>query len=161
MNKVISLASVVVVVALIILAMGRVASASGTSTLTVTATVLGECQFITTASTLAFTLDPSSAANATATASPTFWCTLGTTVTTPVAYNQGLNYSGGSNRMKSTSNPTQFIPYTLALTPSGTTGLGRSNPLTLTVTGTVLNANYINAMAANDYTDTVTITIAP
>jgi len=161
MNKSISLVSAVVVVAVIVFAMGGVASAGGTNTLTVNATVLGACHFNTAASTLSFTLDPSSGADAVATVVPTFWCTRGTTLTTPVTTDNGLNFLGGSKRMKSTANPTEFIPYTVALTPASTLGAGKSTPINLTVTGTVLNANYINALAANDYTDTVVITIAP
>jgi len=160
MKKMFSFVSVMVVVALFVIVMGGVASAAGTNTLTVNATVVGTCQFNTATSTLSFTLNPSSAADAVVTTTPTFWCTAGTTVTTPVAFSQGNNYSGGSNRMKSTTTGT-FIPYSLVLTPTSTTGAGKSTPINLTVTGTVVNANYINAMAANDYTDTVTITIAP
>jgi spore coat protein U domain-containing protein, fimbrial subunit CupE1/2/3/6 len=160
MNKRISLVSVVVVVAVIVFTMVGVASAGGTNTLTVNATVLGACYFNTATSTLPFTLDPSSGANAVATVVPTFWCTRGTTVTTLSAGN-GLNYLAGSNRMKSAANPTEFIPYSLALSAASMLGAGKSNPINLTVTGTVLNANFINALAANDYSDTVVITIAP
>ena len=160
MNKRISLVSAVVVVAVIVFAMGGVASAGGTNTLTVNATVLGACHFNTAASTLSFTLDPSSGADAVATVVPTFWCTRGTTVTT-LSYNNGLNFAAGSNRMKSSANPTEFIPYSLGLSAASMIGAGKSTPINLTVTGTVLNANFINALAANDYSDTVVITVAP
>lgn len=151
---------VVAAVALIVIVTGSIALAGDTNTLTVTATVLGSCKFNTATSTLTFTLDPSSVADATVSTVPTFWCSNGTTVGTPTT-NNGLNYSGGSKRMKSASNPTAFIPYSVTLTPGSTTGAGKSTPINLTVTGTVLNANYINALAANDYSDTVVITIAP
>ncbi|HUI44562.1 MAG TPA: spore coat protein U domain-containing protein [Nitrospirota bacterium] len=161
MNKVVSLASSVVVVALIVLVMGGVALATNSNNLTVSAAVAPGCYFSTLNSTLSFNLDPSVGGNVVTSVSPQFWCTLGTTVTTPVLYTQGLHYSGTSNRMQSSSNPTQFIPYSLLLTPSGTAGLGKSNPLTLTVQGTVLQADYINALAVADYQDSVVITIQP
>jgi spore coat protein U domain-containing protein, fimbrial subunit CupE1/2/3/6 len=160
MNKRISLVSAVVAVAVIVFAMGGAASAGGTDTLTVNATVLGSCYFNTATSTLPFTLDPSSGANAVATVVPTFWCTRGTTVTT-LSNNTGLNFAAGSNRMKSAANPTEFIPYSLGLSAASMLGAGKSTPINLTITGTVLNANFINALAANDYSDTVVITIAP
>jgi len=146
-------------VALIVIITGSVAMAAGTNTLTVNATVVGTCNFNTATSTISFTLDPNSSADGTATTVPTFWCTRGTTVT-PTTDN-GKNFSGGSKRMKSTANPTEFIPYSVTLTPSSTSGSGKSTPINLTVTGTVLNADYVSALAANDYTDTVVITIKP
>jgi spore coat protein U-like protein len=139
---------------------GSVVLAGGTNTLTVNATVSGSCQFITATSTLSFTLDPGSGANATATTVPTLWCTRGTTATITVG--NGTNFTGGNKRMKSLANPNEFIPYSLVLTPVGAiTGLGKNTPINLTITGTVLTADYVNALAANDYTDTVVITITP
>ena len=150
------IAAAVVLIAIIT---SSVAMAAGTNTLTVNATVVGTCGFNSATSIISFTLDPSSSADATATTIPTFWCTRGTTVT--AVTNNGLNFSGGSKRMKSTANPTEFIPYSIAMTPGSTTGSGKGTPINLTVTGTVFNANYINALAVNDYTDTVVITITP
>jgi spore coat protein U-like protein len=154
------LAAMAATVALSVIITGSAVLAGGTNTLTVNATVSGTCQFITPTSTLSFTLDPSSAANATATTIPTLWCTRGTTATITVG--NGTNFTGGNKRMKSLANPTEFIPYTLALTPVGViTGLGKNTPISLTISGTVLTADYVNALAANDYTDTVVITITP
>jgi len=161
MKKVAFLAVSVVVVACIVSAMGGVAFAGNTSTLTVNATVKGTCEFNTASSILQFTLDPSSSADAVATVAPTFWCTKGTTVTTPIATDTGLHYSGTSKQMMSAANISEFIPYTIDLAPASTTGAGKSTPIKLTITGTVLNSNYINALAASDYSDTVVITIAP
>jgi spore coat protein U-like protein len=138
---------------------GSIALAGGKNTLTVKATVTGTGKFMHPTSTILFILDPSSAADAAATTTATFWCTKGTTF--GITSGNGLNYSGASKRMKSTGTPTEFIPYSVALTPSGTLGLGPGTPLVLTLDGSILNANYVNALAANDYTDTVVITIAP
>ncbi|MGD0276972.1 MAG: spore coat protein U domain-containing protein [Syntrophales bacterium] len=155
MRKILLVTIVVIMVAV----WGGIALAADTNTLTVTATVLGVCKFNTAAETLAFgTLDPSSAANGTGTATATFWCTNGTTGT--LAAGQGLYYSS-SNRMRSAAHTTAFIPYSLGLSPTSTTGSGKSTPITLTITGTVLNADYINALQTNDYTDTVSVTITP
>ncbi len=161
MKKVALSALSVVIMALIVIAMRGVAFAGNTSTLTVNAEVKGTCQFNTATSTLQFTLDPSSSADAVATVVPTFWCTRGTTVTTPIATDDGLHFSAASKRMMSAANPSEFIPYTIDLVPASTTGAGKSTPIKLTVNGTVLNANYVNALAASDYSDTVVITIAP
>lgn len=161
MKKVASLVTVMVVVALIVITLEGRASATGKSTLTVNATVTGTCQFNTASSTLQFTLDPSSSADVNATVVPTFWCTRGTMVTTPIITDNGLHFSGGSKRMMSAANPTEFIPYTVDLVPASTTGAGKSTPINLTITGTVLNPDYVNALAASDYSDTVVITIAP
>jgi spore coat protein U-like protein len=161
MKKIVSLLSAIVVVAFVVSFIGGVAFAANNSTLYVNATVTGTCQFNTGASTLQFTLDPSSSSDAIATVVPTFWCTRGTTVTTPIATDNGLHYSGGSKRMMSAANPTEFIPYAIDMVPASTTGAGKSSPINLTINGTVLNANYVNALAADDYSDTVVITIAP
>lgn len=149
---------VITTVALFVIMTGSIALAD-TNTLTVNATLSGTCKFNTPTSTLSFTLDPSSSADATAQALPTFWCSRGVTLLTPTT-NNGLWFSV-SKRMRSAGHTTEFIPYSVALTPSSTTGLGKTNPITLTVDGTVLNADYVNALAATDYTDTVVITIAP
>jgi hypothetical protein len=63
--------------------------------------------------------------------------------------------------MKSAGTPAEMILYSLALTPASGSGTGKNTPITLLVTGTVLNADYVDAMALNDYTDTVVLTIAP
>lgn len=149
---------ILLAVALIVMMTGIVVLAAD-NTLTVNATVTGTCKFITPASTLSFTLDPGSGDDATATVTPTFWCTKGSAVA--AASDNGLNGVLTQKKMKSTAHDSELIPYSIALTPGSTTGSGKSTPINLLVTGTVLNADYINAMAYNDYTDTVVITITP
>jgi len=147
----------VAAVALIFMMTGSVVIAAD-NTLTVQATVTGTCKFVTGTSTLNFgTLDQGLATDPTGTASPTFWCTKGSTYTATTG--QGLNYSV-KNRMSSLST-TDFIPYTLGLAPATGSGSGKTTPITLTVTGTILNADYVNVAAAANYTDTVVITITP
>jgi len=160
MKKIVSLVSAVFVVALFVIVMGGVASAAGTNTLTVNATLTGACQFTSPASeTLSFPLDATQSTDVNVTVNTSFWCTKGTAVTA-VTTDNGQNFSAGSKRMKSTSTG-DFIPYSLVLTPAGTTGLGKTSPINLQIAGTVVNANYVNATAAADYADTVVITITP
>lgn len=134
------------------------AQAADTNTLTVTASVTGTCKFVSATSTLAFgALDPSSAADGTATGSAQYWCTKGAAAT--VTAGNGDNFSG-SRRLKHAS-LAEFIPYALTM-PSGATGTGDgpANPITLSLAGTITNANYINASAGN-YSDTVVLTVNP
>ncbi len=149
---------ILVVAALGLLAAEGPALASSTNTLSVSATVNSTCVFNSGTSTLNFgALDPTSAANATAAASPTFWCTKGATYS--VANDNGLHSSGSTIRMQNATDLTQFIPYTLAYTNTGT-GLGKNTPVTLNVTGTIQNADYVNAGAGN-YADSVVLTVTP
>lgn len=128
------------------------------NTMTVTASLNGACGFVLPNSTLAFgVLDPTSAANATATTTVDYWCTTGTVAAT--VHNNGANWDGSNIRMKETSSA-NYIPYSLAVAGGAGTGAGKSSPLTMTVTGTIANANYVNA-AVGSYADTVTLTVTP
>ena len=148
---------VVVAVALIVMMTGSVAMAA-TNTLTVNASVSGKCVFNSGTSTLDFgILDPASTADATGTANPQFWCTKGSAYTASAG--QGLNFST-KNRMKGVTTATEFVPYSLVLAPASGTGTGKNTPITLLVTGTVLNADYVD-VAAQSYTDTVVLTVLP
>jgi spore coat protein U-like protein len=146
-------------VALTALFMSASAMAAGTNTLTVSANVVGTCKFSTATSTLAFgALDPSVATNVNAAGSTQYWCTKGVT-TASIAADNGANFSV-ARRMKHTTAPADFIPYSLTLTPSATAPAGPGTPLTLALAGTVLGTDY-TAVSAGNYTDTVTLTITP
>jgi spore coat protein U-like protein len=135
------------------------ALAAGNNTLTVSANVLGTCVFNSATSTLAFgALDPTSAADATASGSTTFWCTSG--VAFALADDDGLYETGpDANRMKHVT-AAQYIPYSVAFSTSAAVGGGAGSPITLTIDGTILNADYVGAQAG-DYSDTVVITVTP
>jgi spore coat protein U-like protein len=149
---------ILVVSALGVLAAAGPALAVSTNTISVSASVSPTCKFSSGTSTLNFgTLDPTSAANATASASTTFWCTKGATYS--VSNDNGLHSSGSTIRMQNSTDLTQFMPYTLAYTNSGT-GLGKNTPVTLNVTGTILNSDYVDAAAGN-YADSVVLTVTP
>src|SRR5689334_18954324 len=87
-------------------------AASATHTLNVSAQINGSCKFNSAGPTaLNFgTVDPTSASNATATATVAFRCTTGTTSSMTKA---GANDSGG-HRLKGTSTAT-FMPYAATL----------------------------------------------
>lgn len=134
------------------------ALAADTSSVAVSAAVSGNCKF-NSGGAVSFTLDPSSAADATGTVTqPAFWCTKGTAYT--LTDDDGINeLVAGAQRMKHATILTEFIPYSFAYTTSGA-GTGKGTPITMNITSTVLNADYVNAAAGN-YADTVTLTINP
>lgn len=135
------------------------ALAGGTNTLTVSANVVGTCKFATATSTLAFgALDPSVGANVTAIGSTSYWCTKGVT-TAAITADNGSNFLV-SRRMVNATSATDLIAYSLTLTPSATAPAGPGTPLALGLSGTVLGPNY-TAVAAGNYSDTVTLTITP
>jgi spore coat protein U-like protein len=141
----------------------------------VSANVVGTCKFNSGAN-LNFTLDPSSASDATATASLTFWCTKGATYT--IEDDNGANAdtetSPPTHRMEHTDTAlTEYIPYKFCYKSGSTpasctsdttsdtgTGNGKNSPITLYFLGVVKNNDYINA-SAGYYSDTVTMTIRP
>lgn len=142
-----------------IAAASTLASAGDTQNLSVTASVTGLCKFSSAAQTFTFgTLDPSAAVvTAGSGASVTYKCTKGTAPTSLTAGN-GSNFSG-SRRM---TNGTDFIPYTLTVAGGTQPGLGFSTgkDLSLTLTGSVAAADYVD-VSAGSYTDTVVLTVAP
>jgi spore coat protein U-like protein len=139
-------------------------AASTTHTLTVSATVSGNCKFNTagptalTIATGAGVIDPSAAGPATGTANVTFRCTTG--VTSAITGDNGLNFSGGSRRVK--NGVANFMPYTLGMTNAAQvgTGHGAGQDKTVVVDASIVAADYQNANAGA-YTDTVTLTITP
>ena len=134
--------------------------AADTNTLTVSANVVGTCKFTTGTSTLAFGgMDPSSVADATATGSVTFWCTSGASYS--LSDDDGLHETApNANRMQHTVDATEYVPYSLSLSPTSGSGSGPALPVTLTINGTVANADYVNALAGT-FGDTVVITVSP
>jgi spore coat protein U-like protein len=137
------------------------AVAADTATLNVSAKVVGTCKVTVNSGNLAFgNLDVGLATDATANSNDIkFWCTKGAAYT--ITDDDGQNeLAANQNRMKSTTLTTpEYIPYSIAYTAAGT-GTGPSTPITLGVSGTILNANYVGASADN-YTDTVTFNITP
>jgi spore coat protein U-like protein len=150
-------------------AMALPAAAQGTATLSVSAVVLSRnvCMFRNVPGNqphvLAFgDLDPAASGNASAIASSVEFVCRGSSpiATFSISQNGGLHSTGGpnGNRMKHAT-ADEFLPYTLALSPAAGS-VPRNQFNTLTITGTVLLANY-RAALAGDYSDTVVLTINP
>ncbi len=141
-------------------AMAGSAMAAGSNTLTVQASVTGTCRFNSATSTLDFgALDPAASTNPSATATTQFWCTKGVT-TDVISAGNGLHYAGGSRQMEAAGTVKDVIPYSLTLTKDANANTGPGAPRTLTITGGIVNANYINKVADN-YSDTVVLNITP
>lgn len=148
-----------------IMAIAFVVSLAGTglaldsNTVTVSATVIGSCAFNVAASALAFgVLDPALPGPPAVPASTTvdFWCTSGTAYT--MTDDDGANeIVANGNRMTDGVN---FIPYTFSYAPAAGFGAGVGAPITLTISGSVAGADYLNAPPAA-YGDTVVITVSP
>ncbi len=148
---------ITIVFAAIILASGT-SQGADSNTLTVSASVTGTCRFSSGTSTLSFgTLDQNSSGDATATGNTQFWCTRNATYT--VSGNNGL-YFDTNRRMRHATETSEYIPYSLGFTPASGTGTGKTSPITLSLTGTITNANYVNAIAGN-FADTVVLSITP
>jgi spore coat protein U-like protein len=131
--------------------------AAGTAPLNISTSVVGNCKFNTASATMNFgALDPANTANATATAALQFWCTKNAAYT--VTDNGGANRSGTQRRLRGTG--TNYINYAITPYVASGTGAGRTAAITLNLTGTINNADYINA-AAGAYADVVTFTINP
>lgn len=137
---------------------GTVSLAGDNATVGVSGNVVGTCKFNSGGS-VAFTLDPTSGANASGTiVQPQFWCTRGATWT--LTDDDGLHdIVAGVHRMRHATVLTEYIPYAFAYTATGT-GAGKTNPINMNITSSVLNADFINALAGS-YADTVIVTIAP
>lgn len=81
-------------------------------------------------------------------------------VTFFISDDDGLYETGpDQNRMRHTITPTEYLPYSLTLSPTSGT-IPKNDDQTLTITGTVRGADYQDALAGN-YSDTVTLTISP
>jgi spore coat protein U-like protein len=146
------------------LVLSHASAQADTTALTVTATVLSKnsCKMGNAALALGFlAIDPSSTSNASASTTTTFTC-KGSDVTAvfAVAANDGLYASAaGLRRMRHGTDLTQFLSYSLAITPSSGTAT-KNVAQTITITGTVTPGQFADAIAG-PYSDTVSITVAP
>ena len=147
---------------LVIFATGGVLQAANTN-LPVTATVITKnvCKFRSSSFIDFGNLDPSNPVNVTKSTTITFRCQGSTPLAAYVmSDDDGLHESGpNANRMQHTTVPTEYLPYSLSLSPNS--GLApKLVDQTLTVTGTVLGLDYQNAYLGS-YSDTVVITLTP
>lgn len=138
---------------------------AGSGSMAVSAVVLSKSSCRITGATilnLAFgNINPSSPSNATAAASTTIRCDGGAKLATfSFMAGDGQNASSaGSRRMKNLVNGTQFLAYSLAITPSVAT-IPKSTEQLITINGTITPGQFENA-AMGDYSDTVAVTVFP
>ena len=143
---------------------GLDAAASPTHTVAVGAVVItrNKCQFSNGGPTaLSFgTIDPASTANATATATIGFRCSGSSPIAIyNVTSDDGQYETGaGAPRMRHATNAGEFLKYAINVPQSGS--VPRNTNQALTVTGTVLAADFQNALAGA-YADSVVLSIAP
>ena len=141
------------------------AAGSVAASMPVSATVLSTsvCKFNAPGSTtLPFgTIDPSGAANATATGSLVIRCGgSASSATFAITDDSGLHSTGaGAYRMQHAVTATAFLGYSVGYSPQTAT-IPKNTNQTITVTGTVTPTQYGNAIAGN-FTDTVTVTVSP
>ncbi len=141
---------------------GFSAQAANTIAMSVSATVLSKsnCKFPNGSIVLAFgVIDPSGLSNAIASTSTTFSCGGSTATATFLITQDGGLHNASGNRLQHATVPGAFLPYSLNLTPSTGT-VPKIVTQTLTITGTIVPADYQQAIAGN-YADTVTLTISP
>jgi spore coat protein U-like protein len=153
------------IVALSALLLLATAGFAGTATVSVGATIVsgGFCWITANNANLAFgILDPGNPVDVTRTATLDFQCLGFSSVTYAVTDDDGLYETGPDrNRMRRTAAPVAYLPYSLDVSPRSATVSG--NPFilrTLTISGTLLGADYLGAIPGN-YSDTVLLTINP
>jgi spore coat protein U-like protein len=138
--------------------------ASDSNVVSVTATVLSksQCKFNSNTATLNFAnLDPANPVDRTVQTSITFRCGgSAPNATFSITDDDGsYEIASDKNRMRHTTTFTEYLPYSLTLSPTSGTVPKNTNQ-TVTVTGTVRGVDYQNAATGN-YSDTVVITIEP
>lgn len=151
------------ITAAVVLATAAVSDA-GNNTVSVTATVLSKsnCHFITSASSLNFgSLDPASSSNVISSTTITFRCGgSAPNATFAINHDNGLYETGpGANRMQHSTVVTEYLPYTLTLSPLSNTVPKNVNQ-TLSISGSVKATDFQQAYVGS-YADTVVISIAP
>lgn len=153
-----------IAVILSILFTAGVSHAANSNGLFVSATVLSKsnCKFNSATATLNFgSLNPASTGNATASTSITFVCRGSAALATyNITQNYGLYNTGpNANRMRNTTVLTQYLPYTVGLSPFTAT-VPKNATQTLTISGTILATDYQNAYLGN-YSDTIILSLNP
>lgn len=131
--------------------------------MTITAVVVSKanCHFNNTNLTLDFSaINPASTADATASVSGSVSCTGGKTDTTVgFTVGTGIFASGGTRRMRHATVPTEFLPYSVSISPAGAT-IPKNSSLNFTLSGTITASQFQNVMAGS-YLDLVVVTVLP
>lgn len=135
------------------------AALADTSNMNVTASVVGTCRFTATPDAAFGPLDPALGTDKSATSAVQFWCTKGSTYAFSVGNGANFN-TGTSTRQMRGPLATDLIPYSVTPVTATGSGTGKSTPITVNLTGTVLGTNYINA-SVGAYSDVVQLVITP
>ncbi|MFO1413299.1 MAG: hypothetical protein U1F10_05195 [Burkholderiales bacterium] len=135
------------------------AAASDNRTITVNANITAVCKFFTASPVINVTntgtganIDPSAAGPATGNVGVTYRCTNGTTPNFTVPTSTTLSGSGATP-------PTMSATVTSSNTGNGT-GLGSGKDQTLTVTASIPQTTYENAVVGN-YTGSIVVSVSP
>ncbi len=107
-------------------------------------------------------IDPSLSAPATATATGSFICVGNGNqpVTFVVAADDGSHrLASGPRRMRHESVITEYIPYSLSISPSSAS-VPKNESVTVVITATALASDFQNVIAGR-YSDTVTVSVSP
>lgn len=134
-----------------------------TAVVTVSAVVLSknQCKLTSRSATLAFgTINPTSTANATASASIDMVCRgSDATASFSLDHDSGLHELVASQNRMRHATAAAYLPYQFSLSPaSGSVARNVTQPIT--IGGTITPANFSNATPGN-YSDTVTISLLP
>ena len=137
-------------------------AAQDPATLSVTASVAARCK-LTLSGPMAFGgLNPLSAADATATATATYKCTKGTSVTSFEVNSVTVGATGTGGTMTGASASPDTIDYTINWTdPTAFVGAGMGSTAaekTVTLNGKILNAEYVNAKP-DSYSGTIGVAV--
>jgi spore coat protein U-like protein len=142
------------------------AYAADNKPLTVTATITGTCKLVAIPA-MSFALDPTTAANGTATSAVSYRCTKGTPAPVFTVGGQlaAAGYSSGAAQalVGDTAGNTDVLPYRITWAAPTTAGSGLGSgvtPVVVNLTGTILNADFVDA-TADTYRGTVAIEITP
>ena len=149
---------------LLLAGVGGSVQAAGTGSLAVSAVVPSKnvCKFSAGSMALNFgTVNPASTVDSTATVTTGFSCNGSAPLATFfISAGDGLYSTGpGSRRMRHATIATEFMAYSLVLSPSSAT-VPKGSVQTLTVTGTIQPFQFQN-VPAGTYQDTVVITLTP
>jgi len=141
-----------------------IGDAADSNVVSVTATVLSknQCRFNSNTAALNFAnLDPANPVDRTVNTSITFRCGGSAPNATFSVTDDDALYEVGSgrNRMRHTTTFTEYLPYSLTLSPTSGT-IPKNTDQTVAVTGTVRGVDYQDATMGN-YSDTVVVSIEP
>ena len=158
-----SLARIVAIFGLLLGVGSHVDTYADTGNLVINATVLSKsnCKFdIPGTATISFpAIDPSGAAAQVLSGALSFTCRGSAPTATYSIVQDGGLYNSAGNRMRHSTNFAEFLPYSLALSPSsGSAPKNVSQPLTATITIPI--ASFQQAIVGT-FADTVVITVSP